>query len=114
MQIVHSYEPHQKIEELVSALNNEVKYPGDDPQVLERVVEELSAILAERQQIGCGGKKGITLMHRAAFGGMEQLLRVLMRMTGRMSNINALDSDGQTPLHYATIAGSSSNPFRSQ
>jgi ankyrin repeat protein len=69
------------------------------------MLKELKMELAERQQIGSGGKKGISLMHRAAFAGMESLLLVLMRMTGRVSNINSVDSDGQTPLHYATIAG---------
>ncbi|CAM6126573.1 unnamed protein product [Calypogeia fissa] len=100
-QIVHAFEPHKRIEELVTAL----KSPGDDPAALDNILKELAMELAERQQIGLGGKKRISLMHRAAFAGMESLLLVLMRMTGRVSNINSVDSDGQTPLHYATIAG---------
>ncbi|KAL2620975.1 hypothetical protein R1flu_001180 [Riccia fluitans] len=58
-------------------------------------------------KIGTRKKFNVTLLHQVAFAGYDKLLQTLMalmipELTG---DVNAEDSDKQTPLHYAAIGG---------
>lgn len=54
-------------------------------------------------QMGTAPKYGVTLIHEIAFAGLDKLLEVVVTIP--TMDINAEDSDQQTPLHFAAIGG---------
>ncbi|BBN14087.1 hypothetical protein MPTK1_6g08760 [Marchantia polymorpha subsp. ruderalis] len=59
-------------------------------------------------KIGTGKKFDVTLIHKVAFAGYDKLLDILLSIPELALEINAEDSDKQTPLHYAAIGGHTS------
>ncbi|CAM6097004.1 unnamed protein product [Calypogeia fissa] len=74
----------------------------------EEMVEKLLvAIQREIQNLnlrmGTAQKRDVTLIHEIAFAGLDKLLEVVVTIP--TLDINAEDSDQQTPLHFAAIGG---------
>ncbi|KAL3702452.1 hypothetical protein R1sor_020474 [Riccia sorocarpa] len=76
-----------------------------DLSVIDPVLEKLRASLNRLNlKIDVAKFDTLSLIHKAAIVGKEELLSVLVDIQ-QLGDINAEDGDKRTPLHYATIAG---------
>ncbi|CAM6111176.1 unnamed protein product [Calypogeia fissa] len=101
--IGRGHETHEKklnnCGELLKAAMEKLRY--DDVIFL---LQELETQLIDLNvRIKTHEKTNVTLLHHAAFAGLEKLVDILTDIPGM--EINAEDGDQQTPLHYAAVAG---------
>ncbi|KAL3702475.1 hypothetical protein R1sor_020497 [Riccia sorocarpa] len=68
------------------------------------ILKEIHVHLDSLDLMGTRKKYAVTLIHKVAFAGYDKLLQILLSIPA-LSDVNLEDSDKQTPLHYAAIAG---------
>ena len=67
----------------------------------------ISALIEYNAQVGTKNNKGALACHCAAVRGNDEALKILLSKD-RISQLEAQDNDGNTPLHLAAYAGHSS------
>lgn len=65
----------------------------------------LQMLMEEQIDLTCVDHDGQSLLHGASFNGFPEIARLVMRATGKKSDVNVRDNNGMTPLHYASKAG---------